>query len=31
MANIKKLRKYGYMNKFKNIEDGIKLFIKENY
>ena len=31
MANIRKLRKYGYMNKFKNIEDGIKLFIKENY
>ena len=31
MANIRKLRKYGYVNKFKNIEDGIKLFIKENY
>ena len=30
-ANINKLRKYGYKKKFKNIEDGIKLFVKENY
>ena len=29
-ANITKLRKYGYKKKFQNIEDGIKLFIKEN-
>ena len=29
-ANINKLRKYGYKKKFKNIEDGIKLFVKEN-
>ena len=29
-ANIAKLRKYGYKKKFQNIEDGIKLFIKEN-
>ena len=29
-ANIRKLRKYGYRKKFKNIEDGIKLFVKEN-
>ena len=30
-ANINKLRKYGYRKKFKSIEEGIKLFIKENY
>ena len=29
-ANIKKLRKYGYKKKFKNIEYGISLFVKEN-
>lgn len=29
-ANINKLRKFGYTEKFKNIEDGIKLFIKED-
>ena len=29
-ANLNKLRKYGYKKKFKNIEDGIKLFLKEN-
>ena len=29
-ANINKLRKYGYKKKFKDIEDGIKLFVKEN-
>ena len=25
-----KLKKYGYKKKFKNIEDGIKLFVNEN-
>ena len=29
-ANINKLKKFGYRKKFKNIEDGIKLFVKEN-
>ena len=29
-ANLNKLRKHGYKKKFKNIEDGIKLFVKEN-
>ena len=29
-ANIDKLKKRGYRKKFKNIEDGIKLFVKEN-
>ena len=29
-ANINKLRKRGYRKKFKNIEDGIKLFVREN-
>ncbi len=29
-ANINKLRKYGYKKKFKDIEDGIKLFVKKN-
>ena len=28
--NINKLRKYGYKKEFKNIEDGIKLFVKKN-
>ena len=30
-ANINKLRKFGYKKKFKNIEEGIKLFVKENF
>ena len=29
-ANINKLIKCGYKKKFKNIEDGIKLFVSEN-
>ena len=29
-ANINKLKKYGYKKKFKDIENGIKLFVKEN-
>lgn len=29
-ANLNKLKKYGYKKKFKDIEDGIKLFVKEN-
>ena len=29
-ANLNKLRKHGYKKEFKNIEDGIKLFVKEN-
>ena len=28
--SINKLRKHGYKKKIKNIEDGIKLFVKEN-
>ena len=29
-ANIHKLKKFGYKKKFKDIENGIKLFVKEN-
>ena len=29
-ANINKLKKYGYKKKFKDLENGIKLFVKEN-